>query len=91
MLQHSDRGISMHTMRLEEGAVGVAADMRLLDVRQLAETLNMHARSIWRLVALAEAGQGNFPKPLRIGPKTLRWRLSDVHAYLAALAGERGQ
>jgi predicted DNA-binding transcriptional regulator AlpA len=78
-------------MRLEEGAVGVAAEMRLLDVRQLAETLNMHPRSIWRLAAMADAGQGNFPKPLRIGPKTIRWRLSDVRAYLAALARERGQ
>jgi len=79
----------MYTMRLEEGAVGVVAEMRLLDVRQLAETLNMHPRSIWRLTAMAEAGQGNFPKPLRIGPKTVRWRLADVRAYLAALAGER--
>jgi predicted DNA-binding transcriptional regulator AlpA len=36
---------------------------------------------------MAEAGQGDFPRPLRIGPKTVRWRLSDVEAYLAALAG----
>ena len=64
------------------------AGMQLLDVRQLAVTLGMHPRSIWRLAAMAEAGQGNFPKPLRIGPKTIRWRLSDVQAYLAALAGE---
>ena len=65
--------------------------VQLLDVRQLATTLGMHPRSIWRLAAMAEAGQGNFPRPLRIGPKTIRWRLSDVQAYLAALAGERGQ
>jgi hypothetical protein len=41
-----------------------------------------------RLAAVAEAGQGDFPRPLRIGSKTVRWRLSDVEAYLAALAGE---
>jgi predicted DNA-binding transcriptional regulator AlpA len=63
--------------------------VQLLDVRQLATTLGMHPRSIWRLAAMAEAGQGNFPRPLRIGPKTIRWRLVDVQAYLAALAGER--
>jgi predicted DNA-binding transcriptional regulator AlpA len=46
---------------------------------------------VWRLATQAEAGQGNFPKPLRIGPKTVRWRLSDVKAYLSALAGEQGR
>jgi predicted DNA-binding transcriptional regulator AlpA len=69
----------------------VTAEVQLIDVKQLAAVLGMHPRSMWRLVALAEAGQGNFPKPLRIGPKTIRWRLSDVQAYLAALAGERRQ
>jgi len=65
--------------------------VQLLDVRQLATTLRMHPRTVWRLTAMAEAGQGDFPKPLRIGPKTIRWRLSDVQAYLAALAEESGQ
>jgi len=65
--------------------------VQLLDVRQLATTLRMHPRTVWRLAAMAAAGQGDFPKPLRIGPKTIRWRLADVQAYLAALAGERGQ
>jgi len=68
-----------------------ATDVQLLDVREVAELLRMHPRSIWRLAAQAEAGQSNFPKPLRIGPKTIRWRLSDVQAYLAALAEEGGR
>ena len=74
-----------------EGVPGAAAvsGLQLLDVRQLAAALGMHPRSIWRLAAMAEAGQGNFPKPLRIGPKTIRWRLSDVQTFLATLAGER--
>ena len=71
--------------------LAASADVQLLDVREVAGLLRMHPRSIWRLAALAEAGQGDFPKPLRIAPKTIRWRLSDVQAYLAALAGERGQ
>jgi len=60
--------------------------MRLLTVRELAKLLGIHQRTCWRLAAMAEAGQGEFPKPLRIGPKTVRWRLMDVEAYLAALA-----
>jgi predicted DNA-binding transcriptional regulator AlpA len=59
---------------------------QLLAVKQLAAMLNIHERTCWRLAAMAEAGRGDFPKPLRIGPKTVRWRLSDIEAYLAALA-----
>ena len=60
---------------------------QLLAVRQLAAMLGVHERTCWRLAAMAEGGQGDFPRPLRIGPKTVRWRLADVEAYLAALAG----
>jgi len=65
-----------------------STDVQLLDVRQLASALGVHPRSIWRLAAKAEAGMNDFPRPVRIGPKTVRWRLSDVEAYLAALAGD---
>jgi predicted DNA-binding transcriptional regulator AlpA len=60
---------------------------QLLAVRQLAAMLGIHERTCWRMAAMAQAGQGDFPRPLRIGPKTIRWRLADVEAYLAALAG----
>jgi predicted DNA-binding transcriptional regulator AlpA len=59
----------------------------LVTVKELADMLNIHPRTCWRLAALAEGGRGDFPKPLRIGPKTVRWRQSDVETYLAGLAG----
>jgi len=40
--------------------------LRLLNVRELAATLGIHERTCWRLAAMAEAGQGDFPRPLRI-------------------------
>jgi predicted DNA-binding transcriptional regulator AlpA len=62
--------------------------LTLLTVKDLAQILNVNERTCWRLARLAEDGHGMFPKPLRIGPKTVRWRLVDVEAYLAHMAGE---
>jgi len=64
----------------------MSEQLKLLTVKELAAALGIHERTCWRLAAMAEAGQGAFPRPLRIGPKTIRWRLADVEAYLAALA-----
>ena len=58
--------------------------VRLLDVRQVAEALHVHVRTVWRLSAEAEAGLSDFPCPVRLGPKTIRWRLSDLHRFLEA-------
>ena len=60
---------------------------RLLTVKELAAMLGVHERTVWRLAGEAEAGQGNFPKPLRVGPRIVRWRQSDVESYIVALAG----
>ncbi len=60
--------------------------LKLLTVKDMAAMLGVHERSVWRMAAQAEAGHGVFPRPLRIGPKTVRWRLADVEAYFAALA-----
>ena len=61
---------------------------QLLTARDLARLLKIYIRSVWRMAGLAEGGQSDFPKALRLGPKTIRWRLADVQAYLSRLAGE---
>jgi predicted DNA-binding transcriptional regulator AlpA len=59
---------------------------RLVDVRELSRLLGISVRSCWRLSALSEAGQGNgFPRPVKLGPKTVRWR-----ARRAELPGQLG-
>ena len=66
----------------------ITPSCQLLTVRELARLLKIHPRSVWRRAGLAEAGQSNFPRPIRLGPKTVRWKLADVEAYVAGLAGE---
>ena len=60
---------------------------KLMTVKDLAAMLGIHERTCWRLAALAEGGHGDFPRSLRIGLKTVRWRLADVEKYLETLAG----
>lgn len=67
----------------------VTSKVRLMMVKDVAEMLKIHPRSVWRLSALAEDGHGNFPRALRLAPKTVRWRLSDVEKYVSDLAEGR--
>jgi predicted DNA-binding transcriptional regulator AlpA len=61
--------------------------LQLVTVKELSALLKIHPGSVWRQAALAEAGHGNFPRPLHLGPKTVRWKLGDVQAYLDGLSG----
>jgi len=69
--------------------------VKLVDVRRLSELLGISQRQCWRLSGMAEAGLdklcNGFPRPLRLATKTIRWRLRDIDAYLARLAGEEGR
>jgi prophage regulatory protein len=38
-----------------------------------------------RVYALMKAGQ--FPKPMKIGPRRVAWRVEDIRAHLVALNG----
>jgi len=79
-LRLEDRGQAM--AETQNGLDG----LRLLSVREVAELLGISVRSCWRLSALAEAGHGTFPRPLRLSAKVVRWRARDVQAYLDALS-----
>ena len=63
---------------------------RMFNAKQMAELFGIHTRTVWRLASLAEIGQSDFPKPMRIAPKTVRWRSVDVEKYIALLANKAG-
>ena len=52
-------------------------DLRLLNVRQLGKLLGCSPRNVWRLLAL-----GKLPEPLRLGARTVRWRVREIEAWL---------
>lgn len=49
----------------------------MLTVYQVAERLNVSARTIWRMVS-----KSAFPQPTTFGRKTTRWKPEDVKNYL---------
>ena len=57
----------------------------LLTVRDVAFRLSMSVRNVWR-----KAETGEIPKPVKIGGKTIRWRVSDLQAWLASLPPHEG-
>lgn len=48
------------------------------------ENTPIHRSTLWRGI-----NQGRFPKPLKIGPGTNRWRVSELVAFLEYAAAER--
>ena len=50
---------------------------RLLRRRQVEEITSISRSSIYRLMQ-----KGEFPRPVKIGPAAVRWRASDLTAWL---------
>jgi predicted DNA-binding transcriptional regulator AlpA len=61
------------------------ADLKLLDVREVAEMLGIAVRTVWRLSAT-----GELPPPVRLAARVRRWRLADIEQHIDALV-ERGR
>jgi prophage regulatory protein len=57
------------------------SDDALLRIRDLSKLVGLSAGSIYRKI-----GEGGFPKPLRIGERSVRWRVGDVRAWLNGLS-----
>jgi excisionase family DNA binding protein len=54
--------------------------IELLTSQQVAAALGISVRTLWRLVS-----GGNFPQPVRYNRKLVRWKASDLRAYLEKL------
>ena len=53
------------------------AGICLLDVRQVAELLGVHVRTVWRMAAT-----GEIPPPIKLSERVVRWRLSDLERHI---------
>jgi prophage regulatory protein len=52
----------------------------LLTAREVAARLSLSCRTLYRLIQ-----RGQFPRPVRVGRRGVRWRVSDVQRYLDGL------
>ena len=83
------KGVNMTTVAKDRQSTG---ELRpLLSVKEVAEILGIHVRTVWRLAAMAEMGEGSFPRPVRIARKTIRWQRAALETYLNTLAAEAGR
>lgn len=51
-------------------------DEEYLSVKRISERLDVSESTIWRWVS-----EKSFPKPMRVGKRFTRWRLSDVQHW----------
>ena len=59
---------------------------RLLRRRQVEEITELSRSSIYRLMQ-----DGEFPRPVKVGPAAVRWRASDITAWLESRPVARGE
>ena len=59
---------------------------RLLRRRQVEEITGMSRSSIYKLMQ-----NGEFPRPVKIGPTAVRWRASDITAWVESRPVARGE
>ena len=55
-------------------------DIRLLDIHQVRERVNLAEDSIYVRVRA-----GTFPRPLKLSPKCARWRSDEIEKWIADL------
>jgi prophage regulatory protein len=54
----------------------------LLRIETVISILGIGRSSLWKGVK-----EGKYPQPVKLGPKTTRWRAEDIRAYLNSLRG----
>lgn len=69
----------MKKRKTDSSSLGVL----LLDVKQVAELLNIGVSTVWALVK-----EGRFPEPIRLTSRCSRWKRSDIVAWSKTLSNE---
>ena len=59
---------------------------RLLRRREVERVTSMSRSAIYRLMQ-----EGDFPRPVRVGPAAVRWRQSDIAEWLESRPVARGE
>lgn len=82
-------GRNMDTNRLSADVRVATRDSDMIEtylsLRQVAAAISVHKATIQRAVA-----RGDFPQPYRIGKSALRWKETEVQAYLNASRVTKG-
>ena len=59
------------------------AETRLLRLREVLQIAGLCKSQLYRLMAT-----GTFPKPVRVGPRTVRWTVESILAWIENLPQE---
>lgn len=55
--------------------------MKYLSVKDLAERFSVSVPTIWNWAGDGPYSISGFPKPVKLGPQIVRWKLPDIEAW----------
>jgi excisionase family DNA binding protein len=77
--ENYDRTFHGELGRMKDSKKTTISGCQLLTVKDVAAMLRVHTRTVWRMSA-----SGDIPAPKKLGPRTVRWRMSDLAEYIAS-------
>ena len=75
-----DRSIPAHQVAETAERAGLISDS-LINIREVCAIIGLSRSSIYKRIP-----EGGFPAPLRVGLRSVRWRLSDIEAWRDSLS-----
>lgn len=58
--------------------------MKYLSVKQVSERLGISVPCVWNWVSTGPYSVKDFPRPIKLGPQLVRWRLDELEAWEAS-------
>lgn len=86
MNTHTAAALKTHSATIKPSIINFDSlpDSALVDDKTVAVVTGQSRNTVWR-----KAKAGTLPAPIKVGPKTTRWRVGAIRAYLASLTAQQ--
>lgn len=76
--------VNRPTAHVEQIAAALVETIKIIKRREVEATTGLSRSSLYRLAAA-----GEFPRPIRLGPRAVGWRADEIAAWIEQRTAER--